>query len=96
MATKKRRLQWIGSVAGGTFALLGIADLIGGLGYEACVLSAFFEIPLRSALGALTSVILAAAHLLVPYLCGHLKLVESFLQVTVWGLQLFLTFLGAA
>jgi len=96
MATQKTRSQGTRFGIGGALAVLGLSSLIGGLGHEACVWSAFFEILLRPALGALASVILAAGHLLVPYLFGHTRLLESLLEVTVCGLQLFLTFLGAA
>lgn len=96
MATQKTRSQATRFGIGGALAALGLSSLIGGMGHEACVWSAFFEIPLRSALGALASVILAAGHLLVPYLFGHARLLESLLQVTVCGGKLFLTFLGAA
>lgn len=95
MATQKRRSQGTRFGRGGALAALGLSSLIGSMAHEACVWSAFFEIPLRSALGALASVILAAGRLLVPYLFGHAWLLESLLQMTVCG-GLFLTFLGAA
>ena len=81
MATQKRGSQGIGSVTGGAFALLGLTGLIGGLGHEACLLNAFFEIALRTALGV-------AWQLLVHCLFGHTRILEGFLQVTVGGWHL--------
>lgn len=97
MATQqKRRSHGIGSVIGGVFALLGLAGLIGGLGHEDCVFSAFLVISLKAALGWLASVILAAWQILVPCLFDHTKLLESLLQVTAGGWQLILAFACAA
>lgn len=96
MATQKRGSRRIGSVIGGAFALLGFVGLIGGLGHQACVFSAFFEISLRAALGSLASVILAAWQALVSCLFDPMRLLESLLQVTAGGWQLILAFACAA
>lgn len=96
MATQKRRSQRIGAVIGGTFALLGLAGWIGSLSHVACLLSAFFEVPLTTALGVFSSVILATWQLRLPCLFGHTRLLESLLQVTLCGWQLFFAFAGAA
>lgn len=92
MATQNRRSQRIGSVLGGTFTLLGLTGLIGGLSRAVCLPDVFFEIPLRTVLDALTPVILATWQLGLPCLFGHTGLLESLLQVSVCGWRLFLTF----
>ena len=97
MATQqKRRSQGIGSMIGGAFALLGLAGLIGSLGHEACPLSAFLEIALRTAVGALSWVISVAWQLSLPCVFGHTRLLESLVQVNVCGGQLILAFACAA
>ena len=95
MAAQRRRSQGIGSVIGGAFAFLGLVGLIASLGNEAWPLSAFLEIALRTALGALSWVISVAWQLLMPCVLGHARLLESLLQATVGGWQL-LTVAGAA
>ena len=96
VATRRRRSPRIGSVLGGTFLLLGLAGLTDGVGQAGCLLSAFLEIPLQVALGALSWVLLESWQLLVPCLFGHRRLLESLLQMTVCGWQLLLAFAGAA
>lgn len=94
MTRERTRLQKIGPVMGAAVALLGVAGLSVSMGNAACPLSGFFEISLRAAAGALSSVICGAWQILVPFLFGHRGVWECLLQVTTGGWQIFLAFTG--
>jgi hypothetical protein len=94
MATGRGRSQRINLAIGwGTFMLLGLG-LLAGLNCCECPLSAFFGIPVKTALEALPSFLLAAWHFLGPCLCAHIRLLDGLLQVSLSCGQLALAFAG--
>ncbi len=94
MATQKTQSQRISSITGAALTLLGLAALAGSLDQAACRVSCFLGIPMRAALEALPSILLAAWHILQPCALGHLRLVEGVVQISVCCLQFVLTLAG--
>ena len=93
MTTQKAR---IGSILGGALTVLGLASLVGGLSHAACLLTAFFGMPLKTIWEALPTVILAAWRLLEPCVITHSGLLDGLLQVSLSCGRFVLALVAAA
>lgn len=93
MAKQKTRTC---SILGGALAVLGLAGFAGGLSHAACLLVAFFGMPLTTLWETLSSVILTAWHFLAPCLFAHSGLLDGLFQVSLSCGQLVLAFAAVA
>lgn len=94
MATHKAR--WVFSLAGAALVLLGLEGSVDSLDQLTSRWSDFFCLSLRAAMETLPSISLGAWQISGLDLLGHLRVLESLLQISASCWQMGLILAGAA
>ncbi|PYT98299.1 MAG: hypothetical protein DMG38_16210 [Acidobacteria bacterium] len=95
MAKQETSSQEINSATGAVLALLGLAT-VGSLDLGKCGLIYLLGIPVKVAIEALPSILLAAWHLLQPCALVHLRFLDGLLRISVSWLPCVLALAGVA
>ena len=91
MATQETKSLKTRGARGAALAILGLAGLA-GMEQIAGGLACIFGVSLNMALETLPSILLMAWHILQPCMLGHMRLLESLLQVSLsWQFILTVT-----
>ena len=95
MGTQMKTKPKMSPARGAVLTLLGLATA-GSLDVGTCVLTHFLGIPVKVAIKALPSILLAVWHISRPCPLVHLRFLDGLLQISVSWWQCVLTLAGMA